>query len=110
MSEQNSNASTAPESSGGLTHVADLLRCPGCSGDLALAPDHLACSGCDQHYDLQDGIALLAVMGMEESWKGGPRREGRESGVNYQRAYLKAHLQRGVPRAFLQAPVHAQGI
>ena len=88
MSEQKTSAAMAP--AGGLMHVADLLRCPRCCGDLALAPDHLACSSCHQRYDVQDGIALLAMMGMEESWKGGPR-QGRDSGENYQRAYQKTH-------------------
>jgi ubiquinone/menaquinone biosynthesis C-methylase UbiE len=88
MSEQKTSAAMAP--AGGLMHVADLLRCPRCCGDLALAPDHLTCSSCHKRYDVQDGIALLAVMGMEESWKGGPR-QGRDSGENYQRAYQKTH-------------------
>ncbi len=88
MNEEKTTARPAPENSGGLMHVADLLRCPRCSGDLVLAPDHLTCSGCQQRYDVEDGIALLAVMGMEESWKGGSR-QGRGSGENYQRAYQR---------------------
>lgn len=88
MNEEKITAGTPPENSGGLMHVANLLRCPRCSGDLVLAPDHLTCSGCQQRYDVEDGIALLAVMGMEESWKGGSR-QGRGSGENYQRAYQR---------------------
>lgn len=90
MSDKKIGACTTQGPSGGLRHVADLMRCPRCSGNLALAPDHLMCSDCSQRYDVQDGIGLLAVMGMEESWKGGPR-QGRGSGENYQRAYQKTH-------------------
>jgi SAM-dependent methyltransferase len=52
--------------------IERLLACPECRDPLAVGPDWIRCEGCDARYAIQDGIALLALLGGSETW-GAPR-------------------------------------
>lgn len=68
----------------GIEAIRHLLACPACGRGLAIDGFIMACTGCAARFDLEDGIALLAVRGTSGTW-GTPQALGQSDA--YQEEY-----------------------
>ncbi|HEV7734138.1 MAG TPA: Trm112 family protein [Candidatus Binatia bacterium] len=73
------------------------LVCPACREPLRLDGHELVGTACGHRYPVIDGIARLAILGTEETWKAAP--SGAGSGA-YQQNYQKVVAAEGYNRAY----------
>ena len=78
-----STPDSAPRATG-ISAIADILACPACSSALVLDGNGIYCAGCGTRFDIDDGVALLAMRGTSGTW-GAPQESAQSD--DYQAEY-----------------------